>query len=150
MADTQYPYLPCKNERCPQPIWLPHTSRLNKAPHLPAMPTDSYSEIFVCPLCVHVYGYRPLNVRFGQPPIEVQSRIAGLYEILLEFRCDKNNCGVRVLIHRPTMEHLDPAVVVTESESWILADVHCENEHRIDALPPKQHRYASEYYTDFP
>jgi hypothetical protein len=150
MAVIRHPYLECKNGGCRRPIWLPHTSRLDKAPHQPLTPTDSYFESYVCPVCVHVYDYSPQDILYDQLHSEAQARIVGLHASILEFRCGVNNCGLRTLIHRPTMERLEPAKLVRESGAWVLAGVHCQNGHQIETLPPEPNRYANIYATDFP
>lgn len=138
MATNQHPYLECKNGGCHRTIWLPHSSQLDKSPD--RLDSDNqYSEIYVCPVCVHVYDYRRLSVQWRPLRTEDQGKLSGLYAALLEFDCDKERPGTRVVIQKPTTEHRDVDTIVQASASWVLVDVHCRNGHQITALPPKRY-----------
>jgi hypothetical protein len=139
-----YPYLTCKNATCRHPMWLPRSSQLKNSPH-PSDSDNRYFENYVCPACVHVYDYRPLDVRWRQPRIRDQGHIAVLYAALLEFVCTEENCGTRTVIHKPMIEPLNAADFVRESSQWMMGDVRCLKGHRIWALPPESHRFANTY-----
>lgn len=142
MVTNQHSYLECKNEGCHRTIWLPHSSQLDKSPdHLDS--DNQYFEIYVCPVCAHVYDYRRLNVRWMPLRSEDLSRVLGLTLVLLEFECDKERPGTRVVIRKPTTDSRDAEKIVRESASWVLVDVHCRNGHPITSLPQK--RYGNVY-----
>lgn len=139
-----HPYLTCKNAVCRHTMWLPRSSQLKNSLHL--LNSDNrYFENYVCPACAHVYDYRSSDVRGRQPRTRDQGHIAALYAALLEFVCTEENCGTRIVIHKPMIEPLNAAEFVGESSRWVLGDVRCVKEHKIHALPPESERYPNVY-----
>ncbi len=130
MRTNRHPYVECKNERCRRAIWLPRSSSLDKSLDRPDS-DQPYFELYVCPVCVHAYGYRALNVHWQVPQADILSQVLGLSSVLLEFHCDQENPGILVIIEKPTTELRDVENIVKDSESWVLADVHCRNGHQI-------------------
>ncbi len=145
MPTDRHPYVECKNESCCRAIWLPRLNSLGKALDR----TDShhpYFEMYVCPVCVHVYGYRGLDVHWQVPQTGILSQVSGLSSVLLAFDCNKESPGIRVIIHKPTTELRDVERIVADSESWVLADVCCRNGHQITSLP--RNRFGDLYPTN--
>jgi hypothetical protein len=142
MVSQQRSYLVCKNEDCCHTIWLPQPTQLDKFPD--QLDSDNqYFEIFVCPACGHVYEYRILNTLWMFPRTEALAQLLNLRVVLLEFYCGRENPSTRVIIRKPSLEALDAAKLVAESNSWVLHDIHCPVGHLITELPPSHKRYAN-------
>lgn len=146
MVTDQRPLVECKNASCHHTIWLPRSSQLDRFPGQIEFADNQYSEIYVCPSCAHVFDYRPLNVRWYPRQIADRDHTGGWYATLLEFDCATENCGVRVVIRKPTDAPQTSDQLVKESEGWVLAEVHCPAGHPITTLP--LHRWGGMFVRD--
>jgi hypothetical protein len=125
-------FLRCKNKHCGKPIPLLRSNHL-RSYEVPTMSaTDSQPNNFACPSCDHAFAYTGLEVR-SDPAAPDQS--SELIYGLIEFDCEAENCGTRVLIHKPILPTSDdlPKLEI-EAKHWTLY-CQCVHGHEITTLP---------------
>jgi hypothetical protein len=135
MVSNQFPYLDCKYGGTTHTIWLPCSSRLERAPYQPGKPINQYSEIYVCPACGHVYEYRARNVLYRQPGRQEPSNLSEMYAAVLTFRCGVDNCESPVLIRKSTKDTGAANALVEEAKSWKLVSIRCPEGHAVTQIP---------------
>jgi hypothetical protein len=124
------PALKCQNRDCPLPIELPRPSLLQ-------WPTDTWTRIFACPRCGHVYHYAKRDVcgrqslTLARDQETVRAAESLPFVLCVEVRCGEQNCGLSARIHTisnawRTKEELAPIVA-----NWTF-HIECPAGHSID------------------
>ena len=145
MEDHQFRYVTCKNEACGRTIWLPRSSQPGKSPNPSLSPNDYSFGIFACPECGHVSEYKVSESQPGQTRAQDLNYLEALYAALLEFDCDTGVCKSRTIIQKPTTKPFENLELVSESDAWVLHEIHCPKGHPCNRLPHKSKRFSNRY-----
>jgi len=131
-----YPYLQCNCEGCDRSMPLPGSSQLGKFLNLPYWPISEIREIFVNPECGHVCDYMESDVRWRSGPHVAPDRPERPFSALVQWNCDEQSCGTRVVIQRPTRGAIAEEELLTEArQKWIFVSAHCEKKHLLTKVP---------------
>jgi len=132
----EYPYLDCGAPGCGQPMPLPRSSQLGKSPNVPGLIPPDIREIFVNPQSGHVCDYTERDVHWRPVPHVAPDQPGQPFSALVQWNCDIDNCGARVVVQRPTRGTITPDELMREArQRWRFVSAHCPKGHALTHIP---------------